>query len=70
MVVASLCEDRAEKMASAGLLEAVAPKKKKSNIKYASTCAVVASMASIVLGYGTHVDIITSTPDSVSRLAI
>ncbi|VAH28526.1 putative polyol transporter 2 [Triticum dicoccoides] len=55
MVVASLCEDRAEKMASAGLLEAVAPKKKKSNIKYASTCAVVASMASIVLGYDTGV---------------
>ncbi|KAI5012335.1 hypothetical protein ZWY2020_024469 [Hordeum vulgare] len=37
-------------MASAGLPEAVEPKKK-SNIKYASTCAVVASMASIVLGY-------------------
>ncbi|KAF7000306.1 hypothetical protein CFC21_016239 [Triticum aestivum] len=38
-------------MASDGLPEAVAPKTKKSNIKYASTCAVVASMASIVLGY-------------------
>ncbi|KAF7007852.1 hypothetical protein CFC21_022740 [Triticum aestivum] len=38
-------------MASDGLPEAVEPKLKKGNIKYASTCAVVASMASIVLGY-------------------
>ena len=55
-------------MASDGLPEAVAPKTKQSNIKYASTCAVVASMASIVLGYGTHADIITSSSDSVSCL--
>ncbi|RCV13724.1 hypothetical protein SEVIR_2G379900v4 [Setaria viridis] len=37
-------------MASAKLEEAVEPKKK-SNVKYASFCAILASMASIILGY-------------------
>ncbi|KAL6856188.1 hypothetical protein ACP4OV_018990 [Aristida adscensionis] len=37
-------------MASAALPEAVEPKKKR-NVKYAFTCAVLASMASIILGY-------------------
>ena len=41
--------------AGAGLPEAVKPaKKKKSNLKYAFSCAMVGSMASIVQGYGTH----------------
>lgn len=39
-------------MASASLPEAVEPKK--SNFKYAFTCSILASMATIVLGYGTH----------------
>jgi len=38
-------------MASAKLAEAVEPRKK-SNVKYASFCAILASMASIILGYG------------------
>jgi hypothetical protein len=38
---------------SAVLPEAVEPKKKR-NLKYAFTSATVASMASIVLGYGTQ----------------
>uniref|UniRef100_A0ACD5TQJ8 Uncharacterized protein n=1 Tax=Avena sativa TaxID=4498 RepID=A0ACD5TQJ8_AVESA len=39
-------------MSSAGLLrEAMEPRKKKTKIKYAFTCAITASMASIVLGY-------------------
>jgi hypothetical protein len=25
-----------------------------SNVKYASICAILASMASVILGYGTH----------------
>ncbi|KAF8669390.1 hypothetical protein HU200_051736 [Digitaria exilis] len=37
-------------MASAKLEEAVEPRKK-SNVKYASFCAILASMASIILGY-------------------
>ncbi|KAK3127533.1 hypothetical protein QOZ80_7AG0574640 [Eleusine coracana subsp. coracana] len=37
-------------MASAALPEAVGPKKK-SSVKYAFTCAIIASMASIILGY-------------------
>ncbi|RLM87051.1 polyol transporter 5-like [Panicum miliaceum] len=37
-------------MASARLAEAVEPRKK-SNVKYASFCAILASMASIILGY-------------------
>ncbi|TVU38194.1 hypothetical protein EJB05_11550 [Eragrostis curvula] len=37
-------------MASAALPEAVEPKKK-GNVKYAFTCAIIASMASIILGY-------------------
>ncbi|GJN32899.1 hypothetical protein PR202_gb21441 [Eleusine coracana subsp. coracana] len=37
-------------MASAALPEAVEPKKK-SSVKYAFTCAIIASMASIILGY-------------------
>ncbi|KAM0865998.1 hypothetical protein ACQ4PT_042888 [Festuca glaucescens] len=41
-------------MTPAGLPEAVNPKKK-SNLKYAFTCAIVASLASIVLGYDTGV---------------
>ena len=40
-------------MASAKLAEAVEPRKK-SNVKYASFCAILASMASIILGYGTR----------------
>jgi hypothetical protein len=42
------------RMASAALPEAVEPRKK-SNFKYACTCAAFASMATIVLGYGTYV---------------
>ncbi|CAD6217466.1 unnamed protein product [Miscanthus lutarioriparius] len=38
-------------MASAYLGEAVEPRKK-SNVKYASMCAILASMASVILGYG------------------
>jgi len=38
-------------MASAKLAEAVEPRKK-SNVKYASFCAILASTASIILGYG------------------
>jgi hypothetical protein len=41
-------------MASDGLPEAVEPEEK-SSLKYAFTCAIVASMSSIVLGYGTYV---------------
>jgi hypothetical protein len=39
-------------MASAVLPEAV-ESKKNGNVKYAFTCAIFASMASIILGYGT-----------------
>jgi hypothetical protein len=42
------------RMASAALPEAVEPRKK-SNFKYACTCAAFASMSTIVLGYGTYV---------------
>jgi hypothetical protein len=48
------------KMASATLPEAVEPRKK-SNFKYACTCAVFASMATIVLGYGTYVSEFSSS---------
>jgi hypothetical protein len=42
-------------MASADLAEAIEPsRKKKSNVKYASICAILASMASVILGYGTQ----------------
>jgi hypothetical protein len=41
-------------MASDGLPEAVEPEEK-SSLKYAFTCAIVASMSSIVLGYGTYI---------------
>jgi hypothetical protein len=39
-------------MTTTSLPEAVEPKKK-SNLKYAFTCAIVASMATIIVGYGT-----------------
>jgi hypothetical protein len=38
-------------MASAALPEAVAPKKK-GNVRFAFACAILASMTSILLGYG------------------
>jgi hypothetical protein len=40
-------------MASDELAKAVEPRKK-GNVKYASICAILASMASVILGYGTH----------------
>jgi hypothetical protein len=39
-------------MASAALPEAVEPGKK-GNVKFAFACAILASMTSILLGYGT-----------------
>ena len=33
---------------------ASAEPRKKSNVKYASMCAILASMAVIIVGYGTH----------------
>jgi hypothetical protein len=41
-------------MASAKLEEAVEPRKK-GNVKYASFCAILASMAAVILGYGNHI---------------
>jgi hypothetical protein len=35
------------------MASAVEPKKK-SNVMYAFVCSILASMASIILGYGTH----------------
>jgi hypothetical protein len=42
-------------MASADLPEVV-ERKKKSNVMYAFICSILASMASIILGYGTPQD--------------
>jgi hypothetical protein len=36
------------------VLPAAVESKKNGNIKYAFTCAIFASMASIILGYGTY----------------
>ena len=40
-------------MASAALPEAVEPGKK-GNVKFTFACAILASMAVIIVGYGTH----------------
>ena len=40
--------------ASGGLPAAVAPRKK-SNVRFAFACAILASMTSILLGYGTYI---------------
>jgi hypothetical protein len=35
-------------------MDCAAESKKNGSVKYAFTCAIFASMASIILGYGTH----------------
>ena len=44
-------------MASAALPEAVEPKKK-GNVRFAFACAILASMTSILLGYGTDTNLL------------
>jgi hypothetical protein len=41
------------RVASDGLPDGVAPPRKKSNVRFAFACAILASMTSILLGYGT-----------------
>ena len=36
------------------MMTSAEPRKKKSNVTYASMCAILASMAVIIVGYGTH----------------
>ena len=43
--------------ASGGLPAAVAPRKK-SNVRFAFACAILASMTSILLGYGTDTNLL------------
>jgi hypothetical protein len=47
-------------MASDELAKAVEPRKK-GNVKYASICAILASMASVILGYGSHSSVAVKT---------
>jgi hypothetical protein len=47
--------------ASDGLPDGVAPPRKKTNVRFAFACAILASMTSILLGYGTYIYIYSSS---------